>query len=82
MGSVNVRIHDKTYNIISEIACKNGESRQDILDRAIEDYRRKQFIMEANKAYDILKNNPEKWQSEKKEREEWDVTLNDGLEDE
>jgi len=82
VSSSSVRIYDKTYKILNEIAGQTGKSKQEILDKAIEEYRRKEFIMEANKAYAVLRNNSEKWQEETKEREEWDATLEDGLEDE
>ncbi|MDO9534724.1 MAG: toxin-antitoxin system protein [Bacillota bacterium] len=81
VSSTNVRIYDRTYKIINEIASQTGKSKQEILDKAVEEYRRKQFLIEANKAYAALKNNTEKWQEEIKEREEWDVTLEDGLRD-
>ncbi|GBF35339.1 programmed cell death antitoxin YdcD [Desulfocucumis palustris] len=52
---------------------------QTVLDKAIENYRRKCFLEEANRAYEALRNNPEAWKAELNERAEWDVTLNDGL---
>lgn len=48
-----------------------------IIDRAIEEYRRQSFIQQANKAYLDLRENPEAWESELKERREWDATLAD-----
>ncbi|MBZ4687924.1 MAG: hypothetical protein PWQ96_702 [Clostridia bacterium] len=81
MGSSTVRISDDTLKILREIANQAGKPMQEILDKAIEEYRRKQFLIEANKAYANLKNNPQKWQEELKERKEWDSTLADGLED-
>ena len=47
-----------------------------IIDRAIEKYRRQSFIT-ANKAYLALRENSEAWESELKERLEWDDTLAD-----
>ncbi len=82
MGGSTVRVNEKTIKNLNEIVKKTGQSKQEILDRAVEEYRRKHFIMEANKAYTFLKNNPEKWQEEIKEREEWEITLEDGLRDE
>ncbi len=82
MPSVNVRINERTYKVINEIAGQSGKSKQEILDNAVEEYRRKLFLMEANKAYSALRNNQEKWQEEIQEREEWDATLEDSLKNE
>ncbi|MBD2692854.1 hypothetical protein [Anabaena catenula] len=46
-----------------------------------QDEKRKQFLLAANKAYAELRNNPELWQDELAERELWEQTLNDGLEE-
>ena len=80
MNSSTVRINVKTFKILNEIVKNTGMSKQEILDKAIEDYRRKEFIREANEAYSFLKKDNEKWQEEINERHEWDVTLEDGLE--
>jgi len=47
---------------------------------ASEDFRRRQFLQEANHAYTQLKNAPLAWAEELEERRVWDVTLGDGLE--
>ncbi|WP_414620132.1 hypothetical protein [Calothrix sp. CCY 0018] len=39
------------------------------------------FFEAANKAYDALRNNPEAWQEELQERQLWENTLADGLEE-
>jgi hypothetical protein len=53
-----------------------------IPDQALEDYRRKLFLAEANAAYAAPRSNPGEWQAELEERAEWDATLSDGLDDE
>lgn len=77
----NVRVTDNTWKTLREIATQAGESMQVILEKAVEDYRRKILLEEANKAYLALKNDSEAWQDEKKERLEWDETLKDNLEE-
>ena len=81
MNSSTVRINAKTFKILNEIVKSTGMSKQEILDKAIEDYRRKEFIREANAAYSFLKKDDKKWQEELNERREWDVTLKDGMEE-
>ena len=81
MGSTNMRVYDKTYNEIDKIAHQLKISKQEALDQAVERYRRELFLREANNAYAALRNDLEAWQNEKKEREAWDYTIQDGLED-
>ncbi len=81
MVSTNMRVYDKTYSQIDEIAHKLKISKQEVLDQAVESYRRELFLREANNAYAALRNNLEAWQNEKEEREAWDYSIQDGLED-
>ncbi len=81
MPSATVRISKGTRETLRDLAAKSGESMQTIIDRAIEDFRRQSFIEQANKAYLALRENPEAWESELKERREWDATLADNQKD-
>lgn len=47
----------------------------------IQENKRQQFLLAANKAYAELRINPELWQDEIAERQLWEQTLNDGLEE-
>lgn len=75
-----VELGKTSYRTLQELAARSGESIQEILDKAIEQYRRQTFLEEANQAYTALRNNPEIWADEIAERAAWDVTLADGLE--
>jgi predicted transcriptional regulator len=77
MPSATVRISKGTRETLRDLAAKSGESMQTIIDRAIEEYRRQSFIEQANKAYLALRENPEAWEAELKERREWEATLAD-----
>ena len=80
--SVTVRIRETTRETLRELAAQTGESMQAALDKAIETYRRRCFLEEANVAFQALRKNPEAWKEEQEEREAWEGTLADGLEDE
>lgn len=80
MESCTIAIGSTSYKTLQDMAARSGESIQEILDKAIEQYRRQKFLEEANQAYAVLRNNPEAWASEIEEREAWDATLADGLE--
>ena len=80
MESVTVRVNRSSRDILRDIAALEGLTMQEILDKAIEYYRRKQFLEKANAAYEALRSNPEAWQEEQKERAAWETILSDGLE--
>ncbi len=74
-----VRIDEDTHRILKEIAEREQQTMSEILAKAVEVYRRRRFLEEANAAYATLRQNPEAWRQELEEREEWDATLSDGL---
>ena len=76
------RISLQAQNILRELAVKSGKTIQDILDEAIESYRRYSFLNECNSAFARLKSDPKAWKEEKEERDLLDKTLMDGLKDE
>ncbi|NJK74549.1 MAG: toxin-antitoxin system protein [Microcoleus sp. SU_5_6] len=75
-----VTIDSTFYKILTELSAISGKSIQAILEQAIEQYRRQQFLEAANQAYIALRNDSEAWQEELEERSVWDITLEDGLE--
>lgn len=78
--TTTVRIETQTRDKLKLLSKLEKKPMHVILDQAIEDYRRKNFLEEANRAYASLKEDSKAWQAEQKERLEWDVTLNDGFE--
>jgi hypothetical protein len=54
----------------------------EVLDRAVEAYRRQWFFDTANEAYARLRDDPVAWGEWQSELAAWDATLMDGLEDE
>ena len=81
MPSVTVRIDASSHQALREVAEGRGESMQDVLSHAIEEYRRKHFLESANRAYEALRNQPKAWNEEKSERKKWDRTARDGQQD-
>ncbi len=68
MASTTVRISEATRRIVQELASQTGESMRDVLEKAIEEYRRRRFFEQVNAAYEALSNDPEEWQNELQER--------------
>ena len=81
MPGTTVRIRSETKLILQELAARTGKPMQTVLDLAIEEYRRRQFLQEANEAYAALRKDPKAWKAELSERKEWDVTISDDQED-
>ncbi|MBI3008650.1 MAG: toxin-antitoxin system protein [Candidatus Omnitrophica bacterium] len=79
MGSTTVRINPTSHIILRRIAKQSGESMQSALTKAVELYRRKNFLQMANEAFASMRKNPKAWQEELKEREDWDMTLLDDI---
>ena len=53
----------------------------EILDKAIEFYRGQRFLDGLNADFAALRQNKAAWKEELTERDSWDATLADGLED-
>jgi hypothetical protein len=65
--------------MLQQLAKQADESMQSILDKAIENYRREEFLRAANRDYAALRRNPKAWKEELGERELWERTVADGL---
>jgi predicted DNA-binding protein len=82
VATSTVRIPDRTRQTLADLSSETGESLQDIIAAAVEQYRRNRILEQANQAYAALKSDPEAWQKLLDERSEWDDTLADDLDDE
>ena len=81
MGSVTVRVAEETHRVLERLARSSGRSLQATLDDAVEAYRRRRLLEEANAAFASLRADAKAWESEEAERRQWDVTASDGLEE-
>lgn len=71
MASVPVRLSEEAHQILQRIAEQTGDSLQKILSRAVEEYRRKLFLEDANAAFARLRQDKKLWKHEQKERTDW-----------
>lgn len=81
MQSTTIRIREHTRQVLRDLAAQENISMQAVLDAAIEAYRRQRFLQAVNQAYGALKQDPQSWRQLEHERQEWDATLNDGLQE-
>lgn len=81
MQSLTVRITRSAHAALRALAEETDESMTEILDKAIEAYRRQQFLAGLNADFAALRRDTAAWEEEQAERKMWDATLADGLED-
>ncbi|MGO8745555.1 MAG: hypothetical protein ACLQNE_06160 [Thermoguttaceae bacterium] len=81
MANATVKIDATTYAKLKETATQTGRSMIEVLASAVEAYHRQTFLDALNADFDALRGNPLAWKEELTEREAWDSTLADGLED-
>lgn len=75
------RISKSTRETLRQLAEESGKSMQEILEHAVEMYRRQRFLEATNRAFEALRANADAWQAEQAERQAWEITLSDGLEE-
>lgn len=78
-NSAIVRISGKATQTLRELARKSGEPMINVLDKAIEDYRRRVFLEETNIAYAKLRSDKKASAEFDREIAAWDGALMDGL---
>ena len=79
--STTIRVSEKTRDTVHDLARKVGVPMAEVVERAIEQYRRQQILDAANAQYAALRADPAAWAEIEAERAIWDATLLDGLED-
>jgi hypothetical protein len=79
MPELKINMSETTHHTLLNLANSSGDTIQEILDKAIENYRRQLFLTQANESFLTLRNNETLWQEEIAEREVWDQALADGI---
>src|SRR5438552_12837405 len=78
--STTIRISEKTRDTVHDLARKIGVPMAEIVEQAIEAYRRQRFVEAINAGYAELRADPDAWAAYQEELGAWDATLLDGLE--
>jgi len=79
MASVTVRISSATRSALKALAAKSGLPMQKVLEVAVERYKRQCILDEANRVYEALRKSEKARKEEAVERELWESTLGDGV---
>jgi len=82
MAGTQVRVSSSTHQTLRSLSMEIGESMQTIIEQAVEQYRRRRFLEGLNQDFKTLKEDTQSWQEELEERQLWDKTLLDGVENE
>jgi predicted transcriptional regulator len=80
MSAPTVRISEASLQLLKELAEKTGQPMADVLEKALDTYRRKLFFEQMNAGYAELQADAAEWAEHLAERKAWDSTLMDGLE--
>src|SRR6476660_9911964 len=75
-----VRVKAHVHATLQTLAAEMNEPIQDVIEEAVERFRRQRMVERHNQAYAALKSDPDAWRAELAERAEWDAALADGLE--
>ena len=79
---MNVQISEKALEVVRQISEQKGLEISDVLDNAVEVYRREVFLEQTSRSFEALKEDPEAWREELEERALWETALADGVDDE
>jgi hypothetical protein len=79
MSELTIDISETTHKTLLQLTQSSGDDFVTIIDRAVENYRRYVFLVQADRAFATLRENEELWQDEIAERQAWDMTIADGV---
>lgn len=81
MTTTTIRVSTETRDLLHDLAHTAGTSMQQVLDAALQQYRREQFFAALNRAYAAAQGTPVPAVAPDAQATEadWDATLNDGL---
>jgi hypothetical protein len=79
MPQTTVRITENTRSVLKVLSREERAPMQAVLEKAVEEYRRKRFLESINSAYGALRSDDQAWAEVERERAVWDQTLADGL---
>jgi hypothetical protein len=79
MSAPTVRITEESHQTLKDLADQTGQTMMEVLNCALDDYRRKVFFEQLNAGYAELRADPQAWAEHLSERQLWDATLMDGL---
>lgn len=78
-AGTTVRVRSHVHATLRELSHELDVPIQDIIEDAIDAYRRQRMIEQHNRAYAAVKADPDQWRAELEERAGWGRSASDGL---
>lgn len=82
MSDSTICISEASHQLLKKLAEHTGQNMTDVLAKALDTYRRQVFFEQLNAGYAELRADPKAWAEQMAERDDWDATLQDGLDQE
>ena len=79
MSAPTVPISEAAHHLLQKLAEETGQSMMDVLDKALDAYRRSVFFDQLNASYAALRADPKAWAEIEEERRSMEGCLMDGL---
>ncbi len=79
MASTTVKINAETYAKLKEAVAETGRPMIEVLEQAVEAYRRRTFLEGVNADFAALRADRNAWAEEQSDRAAWDATMADDL---
>ncbi|PDW04653.1 hypothetical protein [Candidatus Viridilinea mediisalina] len=79
MATTTIRVSMQTHRNLTHLAQAVGLPMAEVVEQAIELYRRQRILEEANSSYAALHEDTAAWTELQAERAIWDTTVGDGL---
>jgi len=79
MTETTVQLSDNTHRILQALSGETGKKISEILEEAVEEYRRIIFFEGLDRDFTALKADPDAWSEELQERKLFESTLMDGI---
>lgn len=79
MSTAILNLSDTSQRMLQELVEHTGQSANEVVDKALDAYRRKLFFEAMDAGYIALRADPVAWAAHLAERQQWDATLLDGL---
>ena len=78
MQTTTVRVNREAHAVLQELAAEEHMPAGRILQKALDDYRRRVYLRKVGEAYAALRSEAKNWKKEAAERKLWDATIEDG----
>lgn len=82
MATTSIRIDRTAHERLKQIAEKEHSSLSGVINELLDRYEQEEFRRAVHEGFRRLREDPEEWADYKRELQEWDAVLMDGLEDE